>query len=302
MKEKLLFTGASGFLGRNTLPLLSEDYEVTTIGPTASDQIRVNFTEPFAGQLSQQYDVVLHAAGKAHVYPKNEQEEKEFFDVNYQGTVNLCKALEVAGLPKAFVFISTLDVYWSENYDNFKELPPPDCHPKTAYGKSKLMAEEFLTEWCKGHHVILGVLRPSLMVGPNPPGNLKDMINGIRRGYYFNIAGGKARKSLLMVSDIARLTPLVAQKGGTYNVCDSTHPSYGELSRLISQQLGKNKPLSIPMWMAKIAAVVGEIIPHFPFNRYRLKKLTTSATFSNEKARRELGWEPLEVLDNFKIR
>ena len=175
------------------------------------------------------------------------------------------------------------------------------CHPKSAYGKSKLKAEEYLIEWCEAHQVRLGVLRPSLMVGPNPPGNLKDMISGIKRGYYFNIAGGKARKSLLMVTDIARLVPLVAERGGTYNVCDNTHPSYGELSELISKQLGKHKPLSIPMWMAKMAAWVGDIIPHFPINSYRLRKLTVSATYSNERAKKELNWEPLEVLDNFKI-
>lgn len=175
------------------------------------------------------------------------------------------------------------------------------CHPKSAYGKSKLKAEGYLIEWCETHQVRLGVLRPSLMVGPNPPGNLKDMISGIKRGYYFNIAGGKARKSLLMVTDIARLVPLVVERGGIYNVCDNTHPSYGELSELISKQLGKRKPLSIPMWMAKMAAWVGDIIPHFPINSYRLRKLTVSATYSNERAKKELNWEPLEVLDNFKI-
>lgn len=123
--EKLLFTGGTGFLGRNILPILEKTYDVTTIGPTPDDEIKVNIAQPFEGKLSQQYDVVLHAAGKAHVYPKNEQEEKEFFDVNYQGTVNLCKALEASGLPKAFVFISTLDVYGGDNHLNFKELPPP---------------------------------------------------------------------------------------------------------------------------------------------------------------------------------
>lgn len=299
--EKLLFTGASGFLGKNTLPLLKEKYEVTTIGPMPTDQIKVNIVTPFAGILPEQYDVVLHAAGKAHVYPKNEEEEKEFFDVNFQGTVNLCHALEQSGLPKAFVFISTLDVYGGDDHENFKEVPPPMCHPKSAYGKSKLKAEEFLTEWCEEHHVKLGVLRPSLMVGPNPPGNLKDMIKGIKKGYYFNVAKGKARKSLLMVTDIARLVPLVAEKGGTYNVCDNTNPSYGELSVLISKQLGKRKPLSIPMWMAKTAALIGDLIPIFPINSYRLRKLTVSSTYSNEKAKKELNWEPLEVLDNFNI-
>jgi len=127
------------------------------------------------------------------------------------------------------------------------------------------------------------------------------MINGIRRGYYLNINKGQARKSLLMVYDIANLVPLIAEKGGVYNACDDTHPSYGELSRIISKQLGKRMPMSIPLWVAKILAKTGDVIPHFPINSYRLEKLTVSSTYSNEKAKRELGWQPMSVLENFKI-
>lgn len=35
-------------------------------------------------------------------------------------------------------------------------------------------------------------------------------------------------------------------------------------------------------------------------NSYKLEKMTKSLTFSNEKARKELGWEPLDVLENYK--
>ena len=37
------------------------------------------------------------------------------------------------------------------------------------------------------------------------------------------------------------------------------------------------------------------------FNSLKLKKITESLTFSNEKAMRELGWKPTRVLENFKI-
>ena len=74
------------------------------------------------------------------------------------------------------------------------------------------MAEEYLQEWCHNHNVILGILRPSLIAGPNPPGNLGAMIKGIESGKYFSIGGGKVRKSVLMVEDIARLVPLLTKK------------------------------------------------------------------------------------------
>ena len=49
--------------------------------------------------INTYYDVVLHAAGKAHTVPKTEEEKQVFYDVNYIGTIHLCDALEKAGIP-----------------------------------------------------------------------------------------------------------------------------------------------------------------------------------------------------------
>ena len=50
--------------------------------------------------------------------------------------------------------------------------------------------------------------------------------------------------------------------------------------------------------MAKVGDFLGS---KAPINSYKLEKMTKSLTFSNEKARRELGWEPLDVLENYRI-
>lgn len=297
--DKLLFTGGTGFLGKNVMPILQKDYEVTTCGITPEDMIQANLAK-LVPELPQQYDIVLHAAGKAHVVPKTEEEKQLFFDINYQGTVNLCKALEQVGVPKALVFISTVAVYGCESGELITEEHP--LNGETPYAKSKIMAEEYLTSWCKEHGVILGILRPSLLAGKNAPGNLGAMVNGVRKGFYMNIAGGRVIKSVLMAEDIARLLPLVAEKGGVYNVCDTRQPSFGELSISVARQLGKRKPISIPYWMAWCMAKVGDLLgSKAPINSYKLSKMTESLTFSNEKARRELGWEPLDVLENYVI-
>ena len=297
--DNLLFTGGTGFLGKNVMPLLQQHYEVTTCGITQDDMIKVNLANAVP-ELHKHFDVVLHACGKAHVVPKTEEEKKQFFDINYQGTVNLCKALEKVGVPKALVFISTVAVYGCE----FGEMITED-HPlngETPYAKSKIMAEEYLTKWCSEHGVTLGILRPSLLAGKNAPGNLGAMVNGVRKGFYMNIAGGKVTKSVLMAEDIARILPLVAEKGGVYNVCDTRQPSFGELSISVARQLGKRKPISIPYWMAWCMAMVGNLLgSKAPINSYKLEKMTQSLSFSNEKARKELGWEPLDVLENYKV-
>ena len=297
--EKLLFTGGTGFLGANTKPVLDQKYEVTTVGITDKDEIKANFAKEVP-ILPCRYDIVLHAAGKAHIYPKTPEEVQSFYEINYEGTKNLCAALDKVGVPRAFIFISTAGVYGIENGNYVTEDTP--LLGEERYQKSKIMAEEFLTEWCKEHNVTLGILRPSLMVGHNAPGNLGAMVNGIKTGKYLSINHGKARKSLLMAEDIAHLVPLVAEKGGVYNVCDDTHPSFGQLEELMAKQLGKRKPTSIPYWFAKCIAVFGDIVGSwFPLNSKRLEKITLSDTLSNEKAKRELGWKPMNVLENYKI-
>jgi nucleoside-diphosphate-sugar epimerase len=299
MLKKLLFTGASGFLGNNTLSILEKSYEVCTVGLTDEDNIKTNLAIEVPS-IDKHFDVVLHAAGKAHSVPKTNEEKQLFYAVNFQGTVNLCKALERVGVPKSFVFISTVAVYGCESGDLITEEHPLDG--TTPYAESKKKAEEFLIKWCNDNSVVLGILRPSLLAGRNAPGNLGAMVRGIEKGFYFNIDGGKGRKSILMAEDIAHLLPLIADKGGIYNVCDDYNPTFGEISKSIAKQLGKRNPLNIPYkaaWcFAKIGDKMGSIAP---INTYRLTKMTESLTFSNEKAKRELGWKPLDVLANYTL-
>ncbi len=296
---KLLFTGASGFLGNNVRPLLERVYEITTAGLLSQDDYTVNIAREVP-ELHERYDVVLHAAGKAHSIPKTEEEKQAFFDVNLQGTKNLCSALEKVGIPGAFIFISTVAVYGCDYGENITEEHP--LNGTTPYAMSKRLAEEYLQKWCYEHNVILGIIRPSLLAGPNPPGNLGAMISGIRSGRYLSIAGGQARKSILMVQDIAKLVPLLAKRGGIYNVCDSYQPTFRELEALICKQMKKSLPLSIPYWLAKGMALIGDFLgKKAPINSLKLDKIAKSLTFSNEKAIRELGWKPMSVMDNFRI-
>lgn len=298
--KKLLITGGTGFLGKSIVPKLKENYEITLCGLTNDDDIKVNLAINIP-ELPGHFDVVLHAAGKAHVVPKTKAEEQAFFDVNFQGTKNLCAALEKVGVPKSLIFISTVAVYGCDSGILITENHP--LEGTTPYAKSKIMAEEFLTEWCKKNNVVLTILRPSLLAGVNPPGNLGDMIRGIDKGFYVNIGGGKVCKSILMADDIANLLLLAKDKGGVYNVCDTDQPTFGQLSVLIAKQLGKRKPLSIPYWVAKSLALVGDAVGRkFPINSLRLEKLTQSLTFSNQKAVESLGWKPMKVLETLHIK
>lgn len=297
---KLLFTGASGFLGQNVKPLLEKKYEVKTMGLTEVDDFKTDLSTEIP-ELTETFDIVFHAAGKAHSIPNSQEEDKVFFDVNYQGTVNLCTALEQSGIPRAFIFVSTVAVYGVDFGDDISEDHP--LQGKTPYALSKIQAEQYLTTWCAKNNVKLGIIRPSLIAGPNAPGNLGAMVNGIKTSKYLSIGGGTARKSVLMVQDISTLIPLLVEKGGVYNVCDDVQPSFRQLEIIIAKQLDKNLPKSIPYFIAKVMALVGDLLgSKAPINSLKLKKITESLTFSNNKAKTELGWQPLNVLENYKIK
>lgn len=298
--SKLLFTGASGFLGYNTIPQLKQlGYEVSTLSGSQGDYVcDISKEVPL---LREKVDIVLHAAGKAHVIPRTDIEKRLFFDINLQGTKNICKALEQVGPPSHFIFISTVAVYGVEYGENLSESTP--LQGKTPYAESKRMAEEFLSEWCRVNNVNLSILRPSLIAGISPTGNLGAMIKGIESGRYLRIGKGNTKKSVLMAVDIANLVPLLEGKTGTYNICDDYHPSFAELEDLIAVQLGKDPVHRIPYCLAKIIAFIGDFLgSKAPINTSKLNKITQPLTFSNQKAIKELGWKPLDVLSHFKIR
>lgn len=296
---KVLFTGANGFLGKNVIPLLQKkNFKVKTFGTSNADYIFniTNTINPF----EEKFDIIFHAAGKAHSVPKTQEEESVFYKVNFEGTKNLCNALE-ENLPEYFVFISTVAVYGKDFGENITEDTSLEGY--TPYAKSKLMAEKFLTKWSKEKNVKLFILRPSLIAGPNPPGNLGDMIKAIKSGKYFNIAGGTAKKSVFWVEDFAEITvKMLGKEGGIYNVCDDANPDFKEISEKISDKLNKKSPKSIPFFLAKSMALVGDLLGNkAPINSLKLKKITDSLTFSNEKIKRELNYNPSNVIEKFQL-
>ena len=66
----------------------------------------------------------------------------------------------------------------------------------------------------------------------------------------------------------------------------------------IARQFGK-QIRSIPLSLAKAAAKTGDLLALLPINSRLLDKIVQSDTYNDEKARRELGWQPVKVLDFF---
>ncbi len=294
---KVFLTGSTGFLGQIILQNLSTNYAITTLGRTNTNIICNLATQI---PLLPKTELVIHAAGKAHIVPKTLAEKQDFFDVNVTGLQNLLTALE-KNPPKAIVFISSVAVYGLNQGLLIDENAP--LNAQDPYGLSKIQAEQIMQEWCSKKKVTCTILRLPLLVGENPPGNLGAMIKGIKKGYYFNIAGGYAKKSMVMASCVAKAIEKVAPIGGIYNLTDGYHPNFKELSLNISKQLNKKQPANIPNWLAIFLAKGGDLLgKKFPFNSYKLSKIKAPLTFDDTKARKTFGWQPQQVLLEFKVK
>jgi nucleoside-diphosphate-sugar epimerase len=102
------------------------------------------------------------------------------------------------------------------------------------------------------------------------------MEKAIRKGYYFRIGNSYARMRYYVdIEELGlRVLALLDGKGaeaGTFNVI-SGEKSYGAFEDEIASKYGK-KVRSIPIWMVRLAAKVGDVVPGFPLNSYRLGKL-----------------------------
>ncbi|RDC66030.1 NAD-dependent epimerase/dehydratase family protein [Adhaeribacter pallidiroseus] len=291
-----LLTGASGFLGKVLhTSLANQNYNVITLGRAKSNEIRADLQKEVP-VIDTALDIVIHAAGKAHVVPRNEAENKEFFQVNLEGTKNLCQGLLASGLPvKSFIFISTVAVYGLEEGQLIRENQ--SLKGETPYAKSKILAEEWLQKWATKHNVKLGILRLPLIAGPNPPGNLGAMIKGINSGRYLGIGKSAARKSVVWAEDVAAIIPKAAEVGGTYNLTDGYHPSFKELEDGIAAAAGKKQPLHIPVPLAKSIALFGNLLgSKSPITTLKLHKMMSTLTFDDSKAKEKLNWHPSSVL------
>lgn len=206
--------------------------------------------------------------------------------------------LTFRSLPSLFIFTSSVSVYGLQEGWLIDEVHP--ANPQTPYARSKALAEQAVRGWCEHHKVNWIILRLPLIAGPNPPGNLGAIHNAVARGRYFRICGNLAQKSMVLAEDVAQLIPRLSGKQGTYHLTDGIHPSFTEIENAIAHALHKKISICLPAGLASVIGRLGDGITNLgftsPFTTEQLHKMTATLTFSDEKARRELGWRPRPVI------
>ncbi|WP_341226348.1 NAD-dependent epimerase/dehydratase family protein [uncultured Arcticibacterium sp.] len=302
----ILLTGSTGFLGSHIYNQLIVNNEIIEIVRKTRTNNKNNIVCDLAAEVPEigegNIDAVVHCAGLAHYIPKSKVDKANFYNRNVAISSNLLLALQKRKLrPRYFIYISSVAVYGLEKGTSIEESSP--LNAKDPYGLSKIKSEEIIKEWCDENQIVLTILRPALIVGDKPLGNLGAMISAIKKGYYARIVGNTAQKSAVLASDIADVIPRAFEIGGIYNLSDGRDFTFRELEKVIKQSFGvSKKTFLIPLFAVKFVAKIGDLIEYvtgksFLVNSNKLNKITCDLTFSSSLATLELGWKPRSILD-----
>src|SRR5215813_3022377 len=304
--ESCLVTGGTGFVGRHLVQNLESRGDAVTLlcrhNTNGHKAILGDLTATNFDLSGQSFSTIYHVAGFAHVLPRTQVERERFFEVNVDGTRNLLKKLEQSErLPESFVLVSSVSVYGRDEGELLDETTPRDA--VDPYGVSKCQAEDVVLEWGMVHGVRISIVRLPLVVGSDAPGNLGLMINALRRRRYCGVGPGAARRSMVLAADVSRILPAIAKLGGTFNLTDGYHPSFLELEEALCAALDRRPPFRLPIGAVKTAGRAGEVLNsalnlNLPITTAVARKMTSTLTFSDARARRTLGWRPESVLDN----
>lgn len=276
----ILITGASGFIGSFIVEeALRRGFDTwAAVRGSSSKQFlkdeRIHFIEldlsnceRLKEQLkNQQFDYVVHAAGVTKCLHK-----EDFFKVNTEGTKNLVNALIDLQMPlKRFVYISSLSIYGAireqQPYEDIREDDTPQ--PNTAYGQSKLKAEQWLDELNRDRETPFPVvtLRPTGVYGPRERDYFL-MAKSIKQHSDFAVGFKRQDITFVYVQDVVQAVFLACEKGQTgrkYFLSDGEVYQSTTFSDLIREELGHPWWIRItaPVWMLRIVTAIGDRIGH----------------------------------------
>lgn len=308
MKQKVLITGASGFVGFHLIEAaLAKDLEIYAAIRKSSDikhlaSLNIKYTYPNFSDVDSltkdldenRYDFIIHAAGTTKA--KNQE---EYNKVNATYTANLAKAVEKSkpGLVK-MVFISSLAALGPLTHTNGFITETSSPAPVTAYGKSKLLAEQQL----KDYKLPLIVLRPTGVYGPRDK-DIFIILKTFSRGLEPYIGKKEQQLSFVYVKDlaVASINALFTddKANDSYNITDGHCYTRYEMANITKNVLSRKTlkfhlPISVVKGLALILEKTFGMFDKTPaLNVEKLNELTAVNWCCDiEKAQKYLNYNP----------
>ena len=293
--KKILLTGINGFVGRNLVISLENKYEIygLDIASNKNKSIRETYMWKEFDKIPH-IDSIIHLAGKAHDL-KNISNDKEYFNINLGLTKKIFDYFMKSSATK-FIFFSSVKAVADKVEGILTEDNIPN--PLTAYGKSKLEAEKYISNNKLPNNKKVYILRPCMIHGLGNKGNLNLLYKFVHKGIPYPLSAYKNQRSLLSIDNLSFIINDLLQKdisSGVYNVCDNEPLSTEEIVKIIGKGIDKKvKLLIIHKKVVKTLAELGDFF-NLPLNTERLNKLTENYIVSNKKILKELEIENLPV-------
>jgi len=276
----IFITGSNGFVGKNLLQYFKQRFSITNY--EKGTNININ------------HEVVIHLAGKAHDL-KNTSNPNEYYKVNTEFTKSIFDSF-LRSNAKVFITLSSVKAVADEVDTELTEDHIPN--PVTHYGKSKLLAEQYILSKNipKGKRVY--ILRPCMIHGPGNRGNLNLLYKIVKKGIPWPLGSFENKRSFVTIDNLCFIiTELIENDhipSGVYNIADDEAISTNELFKLIavSQQLNF-RIWEISPILINFLAKIGDVLK-LPLNSERLNKLTETYIVSNTKIKKAIN-KPLPI-------
>jgi nucleoside-diphosphate-sugar epimerase len=275
--NRVFISGSNGFVGKNLITYFSLDFSF----------VKYDKTSP----VNIQGDVVLHLAGKAHDL-KNGSNSSEYYQVNTELTKLLFDAF-LASNAKVFITLSSVKAVADEIEGVLTEdhIPSPITH----YGKSKLLAEQYIIskQIPKGKRVY--ILRPCMIHGPGNKGNLNLLYKLVSKGIPWPLGSFENKRSFCSIDNlmfvIKELINCQNIPSGVYNVADDKALSINDVFSIFAESNNrKPKIWNLPKGLIQAFSKLGNVF-RLPLTTERLQKLTESYVVSNQKIKSVIGKE-----------
>ncbi len=305
MKERILITGASGFVGYHLIEAaLRQNLEVFAAVRRSSNiehlqHLDIQYTNPDFTNIEalkkeireKNYSYIIHAAGSTRA-----PDEAAYTLVNITYAANLASAAASVGVKKFLFFSSLAALGPAPPQAIITENQVPK--PVTTYGKSKMIAETHL-------HVFgmaglpLVVLRPTAVYGPREK-DIFIILKTFAKGLEPHIGRSPQQLSFVYVTDLARaaLQLTLSAAVGSYNISDGNSYDRYALANITKRLLGrKTVKIHLPVFLVKGIAGLLQAIARKgatpALNKDKLAELTASNwNCSIEKLKGTIGYQP----------
>ena len=306
--RRVLVTGATGALGPEVVAaLVAAGATLRTLQRTPTSAHGI---EPRVGDLTMLdtlhpaldgIDIVIHLAGLLHITNPPPSLADAYRRVNDEGTANLVRACEAAGVGR-LVYTSTIAVYGRTEPGTPARTETSPCAPDTPYAVTKLAGERHALGATVSGGSSGVVLRLAAVYGAHVKGNYRRLVQSIASGWYVPVGAGRNRRTLVHESDVARALVLAATHpaapGNVFNVTDGQVHQVRDIVVAIARAVDRRPPrLRVPVAIATVGATAIEALAGVarrtpPVTRAMLDKLLEDIAVDGRHLCGALGFAP----------